>query len=129
MVKKLVSLLALILIVTAIASVSVAESIQPYAAVECRAIAVISISGGKAQAIGNAASIPDGYTVSTSVILQKKSGGSWIKVTSSSGSNEACASSTATKGVTYRAYATCKLYNSEGDFVDSISATSASKTY
>ena len=62
-------------------------------------------------------------------VLQKKVDTAWVRVTSSTGSKEACAAAVAIKGMTYRSFVTSKLYDNAGKYVDSISATSASKTY
>ncbi|MEG0504575.1 MAG: hypothetical protein RR547_08015 [Raoultibacter sp.] len=128
MFKKLVSVVILALLLLSVVSNSLAESMAPFAVVQCNVLATIIITDGKAQAAGTVAHVPSGYSVKTSVVLQKKSGNSWVKVSSSSGVREACASATAVKGVTYRAYATSKLYDKNGAFVDSIAATSGSKT-
>lgn len=125
--KYFLGMLAILMIV--ISRIAFAESTQTFAIPECRAIATISFSNGQAQAIGGSMRVPSGYTVSTTAVLQKKVDTAWVRVTSSTGSKEACASAVAIKGMTYRSFVTCKLYDNAGKYVDSISATSASKTY
>lgn len=127
--KKLISVLLVVLLLVLTANISLAEWISPFAETGCEISANIQFSKGKAQAISTISHVPSGYSVKTSVILQKKSGSSWVSVSSSSGIREACASATAVKGVTYRAYAKGWLYDQKGAFVDSFTATSRSKKY
>lgn len=117
------------ILIIAIFGSAFAESAQTYALPECRAIAILSFSNGKAHAVGGSMMIPSGYTVATTAVLQEKRDTAWVGVTSSTGSKEACASAVAVQGVTYRSFVTCKLYDSTGKYMDSISATSESKTY
>lgn len=129
MFKKIGCIVILSLLFLSMTYSCLSEPITPLTAAECNITATISFSNKKAQAVGTVTKLPSGYSVSTSVILQKKSGNSWIEVASASGGREVCASFTAIKGVTYRAYATCKLYDKAGVFVDSIAATSSTKMY
>lgn len=126
--RIIVSLVVLCLLVSGVTTVSLANEIQTLAA-ECSAIAVLSFSNGRAQAVGSTASVPKGYTVDVAVTLQKKSGDTWLNVATGSGKTEASVSANAIRGVTYRAYVTCSVYDSEGKYVDRISATSAAKEY
>ena len=94
---------------------------------ECKMFASISFENGSAKAVAASLSAP-GYTLTSSVTLQRKVGHKWINVASASGSLEACASVTAAKGMYYRAVGTCKYYRNN-QYIGSLSATSASKSY
>lgn len=129
MFKRMVAIFFLVLAGISIVCVSCAEQITPFSVSGCRISAAISIANGNVQATCSASKIPDGYTSTITVVLQKKSGNSWTFVSSGSGIRSASASAAAVKGTTYRAYATCKLYDSTDAYADTISATSIPKTY
>ena len=124
MFKKVTSVIILVVLLTSIVTSVFASPVMFFAVIENKISASISISNGNVNAVGAVIKTAPGNSTELKVVLQKKSGRSWTEVTSSSGSTEACASATAVKGETYRAYVTCTINGT-----DTITKTSGSKTY
>ena len=130
MVRKIISVLVLVVLFVSVACSALAARpgiILMMAGSKVKAS--VSISDGKARANGVVTKLDSGYYAETTVGLQKQSGSNWIKVASGSGKMDASISATATKGITYRAYVTCRIYDSTDTCVDTISKASGSKTY
>ena len=124
MFKKVTSVVILVVLLVSIVTSVFASPMMLFAVVENKISASISISNGKVNAVGAVIKTAPGNSTDLKVVLQKKNGKTWTEVTSSTGSTEACASATAVKGETYRAYVKCTINGS-----DTITKTSGSKTY
>ncbi len=124
MFKKVASVLLLVVLLVSIVTSVFASPMMLFAVAENKIKASISISDGKVNAVGTVIYTAPGNSTDLKVVLQKKNGNSWKNVTTATGSTEACASATAVKGETYRAYVKCIINNA-----DTITKTSGSKTY
>ena len=132
MLKKaapVVLLTVLLLTLVAVASATEPLMISSRSVGEIKVNASVSFSNGKAKATGTVPIVPAGCTAKVTVELQRKSDNSWIKVTRTTGGRSAYATSTAKTGTEYRTYATCRLYDSTGELIDSVSQTSGSKPH
>lgn len=127
--KILASILCMTMIIVFASGSALADAIIPLLAAEPVACATISISDGNAQAIGKVSWVPTGYSVSITVSLQKKAGNTWTNVTSVAGARSANASATAVKGTTYRSHVMCKVYDSSGNLIDTLTLVSNTQTY
>lgn len=68
-------------------------------------------------------------SVKTTVSLQKQVNGKWVTAKTASDGKTASAAVTAVKGVTYRAYAVGKFYDSQGNYTETMTKTSSAQTY
>lgn len=109
--------------------VSFAESdIAPMAQVGTSLSALISTSGSMVNGRGKC-TVPTGYTATIYVYIQKCVNGTWISVSSNSGTSSITASATMESGYSYRVYSTCRVYDAEGALYDSDYAYSGTVSY
>ena len=131
--KKVVSIVALVvLLLTLVVNAFAIEPMMDIsrAAGEVKVAAYVTFDkDGNAKATGSVTTLPANYTAKVTVELQKKSGGSWVKVKEGTGGRSACALSKATSGVSYRAHATYDIWDNNGKKLDVQPKNSGSKTY
>lgn len=127
--RLVASILCMSLLLTFCQPVVCRAEFMPFAESGNLIWAALSFSNGKAIGDGTVKKIKAGCTASTTVYVQAKSGNTWITKASGSGSREASASYTAQKGIEYRAYAIAKIYDSNGEQIDTVKAYSSSSTY
>lgn len=127
--KTLVTFVCIVIVAMFMGSSALADAIAPLSVSQARAFASISISGGNVKAVASVIKLSQDYTVSTSVSLQKQVNSTWKNEVSAAGTRNASASASAIKGVTYRAYAICKIYDSSGNLIETLTPVSETRTY
>ncbi|MCH5287995.1 MAG: hypothetical protein J1E43_11305 [Christensenellaceae bacterium] len=127
--KILVSVLCFAMVAALMVGSALADATVPLLSSNTQATADVFILGKNAKAVVSVSAIPVGYSVSTSVSLQKKVSSAWTNVASAAGTRDVSASASAIKGVTYRAYAICKIYDSSGNLNETLTLVSETRTY
>ena len=138
--KRVLCLLVALMILVSVSPAYALEVQTPYDEeitlfyAHTRAVrADISVSSGTATCTGSATSIQSGNTVSITVTLQRKSGSSWVNVSSWSISEKGYAGLSKTKSLTrnntYRVTTTAQIKNGSGVVLENASATSNPYTY
>lgn len=100
----------------------------PTAQAETTLRALVATSGAVINGRGKCSSVP-GYTSTVYVYIQKYINGTWVSVSSDSGTGSATTSAIMEVGCSYRVYATCRVYDVEGVLFDSDYAYSATIRY
>jgi hypothetical protein len=90
--------------------------------------AYISTSGSTVSGRGKCTTLT-GYTSTVNTYIQKCVNGTWISISSNSGSSSATVSAHMESGYSYRVYTTCRVYDSEGVLFDSDYAFSGTVYY
>lgn len=126
--KRLCLFIAVIALFNILYASAYAEEASLLANSQNRVTVSLSISNGKAT--GSAVVfLLNGNSATITVTIQKKNGSQWSSAASNSGQLSTAASVSAEKGATYRAYTVCKVYNSSGQLIETISAYSTEKQY
>ncbi len=134
MLKKIVSIIALVVLVVTAASMAFAGGGSISGVPACNAGAVtmnvkLSFVNGTVRGNGNACVFTEGCTASVKAVLHKKQGGKWVRVSSVTQTKSATATCSAVKGTTYRVTVSCEVKDANGKVVDSLPEITSTKTY
>ncbi|MEG0494302.1 MAG: hypothetical protein RR696_13985, partial [Clostridia bacterium] len=109
------------------ATASAECKIVPFASAKNTIAVQFTFKNGDATAFTRCTTSRNG-SVKTTVSLQKQVNGKWVTAKTASDGKTASASVTAVKGVTYRAHAVGKFYDSQGKYTETMTKTSPTQT-
>lgn len=133
--KKGIRLVLCLILALSMATVANAESnIMPCYDYVSSISSTLSINSGTAKAVGKVAT---DQNLKTSIVVRlqrESSSGTWITISSWTGSNsdgasEAGGTKAITSGYDYRVYVTGKVYNSAGTVIETVNKYSTTKSY
>lgn len=127
MAKRICSMLLVLCLL--LGMVAKAEEIQPFAIEEAVMITKILRSNGMVQANVYIIQMPTGYSGRLTIVIQKQVETSWKGIANKEGGNDVTVTAVAEAGTTYRAFAICRVYDSEGKYIECMTATSEPLTY
>ena len=128
--KKIVSILALVVLLVTVAGMALAggsASVAPCAAGDTVMNIDICKSGSSIKGGATAVTHKTGCTAYVTASLQKKEGKKWVSVDTKTKEKSVCFSVKLEKGASYRVVASCKVKDKDGNVKDSI-PTSYSNT-
>lgn len=127
MAKRICSMLLVLCLL--LGMVAKAEEIQPFADATTKMAVKLMSTGGNVKAGALIVQLPAGYSGRLTIVIQKQVGTSWKGIANKEGGNDVTVTAVAEAGTTYRAFAICRVYDSEGKYIECMTATSEPLTY
>lgn len=127
MAKRIWSMLLVLCLL--LGMVAKAEEIQLFADATTKIAVKLVSTGGNVKAGALIVQLPAGYSGRLTIVIQKQVETSWKGIANKEGGNEVTVTAVAEAGTTYRAFAICRVYDSEGKYIECMTATSEPLTY